>query len=176
MRKIKLDPLLQELKDTRKQTYTNKSWEERESLYIQAIEDMDIPEHPSPVDIKEIIHRMDVVFSQAKLDYALFKKYADVYDNRIYVKTKDYIIKFRQSGEAKSDEMAKSLATVAINEEDVSKNSVKKKSLYDMVNLYKMRLTFIDTIIGIINAKQRVLVTENGILKLESSFDGDDNS
>jgi hypothetical protein len=173
-----VDPIYKDLMDSYHTSYKDKEWINRQSLFLNCLDDASISFEPLPVDIKFMVHKLDIIYTQASKDQINITNKLDKYKSILELKKKSYALSARKGDlkgfdKATSDESAKNSAIVAISNESIIKKGQTSYTLYDLIRKYEERLMVATTVIFNVKNKKELLVTDNAMLKLEANFDGD---
>ena len=148
------------------QTYNKESWAKWEKLFLLCCQKIDIVFDMEPAVIKDLLYKLDTVFTQAKLDLAIVSKKLGRYMYRLDEEIKLKGLDARKTGAVKNEANAKAYAIKTLREETDDSG----KSLYDYRNMYNERSVFLNHIVELIKMRKEMLITESAILKLEASL------
>jgi hypothetical protein len=138
-----------------------KQWAERLSYYQESITKISIPSVPSEVDIKQIVAKIDTLYTQVVFDYAQIKT--------DFEKINSTIDRCHAKSKTGSNEDARKLASIAAAENYELADGKK-------VNLYKIRQEIyerkekIEAAKSIMDKKLNLLQISYGTLKMESNL------
>lgn len=136
----------------------------RFSQYRQQVFGIQISQDITPTEARIVISRIDDIYSQLRLDYALLNSERSRVDSLI----KEIE---RANADGKNETDRRKNATVAVREYQAEEGS-------EVFNLYKVyqninyRNEMIDSLVDILDKKQSRLVTVTGLLKLDKELSG----
>ena len=160
------DECFEGLKKTYGQSYSREAWAKREKFFILCCQKTNISFDMEFAVMKELLYKLDVIFTQAKLDLAVVSKKLGRYMYQLDEELKLNSLDARKVGAVKNEANAKAYAVKTIKE-DKDDNG---KSLYDYRNLYNERSIFLNHVVDLVKMKKEMLITESAILKLEASL------
>ena len=160
------DECFEGLKKTYGQSYSREAWAKREKFFILCCQKTNIRFDMEFAVMKELLYKLDVIFTQAKLDLAVVSKKLGRYMYQLDEELKLNSLDARKAGAVKNEANAKAYAVKTIKE-DKDDNG---KSLYDYRNLYNERSIFLNHVVDLVKMKKEMLITESAILKLEASL------
>jgi|GEM_PF-4155534 hypothetical protein len=139
-------------------TYTNQEWDEKEKEYITKVNSIILPFNPRPIEVMEIISRLDTIYTEASFDYSNFKRKLELANIDLKNAESEYfsIIKMqKQSSGAKNTENdIKGLVKTYISNNTINGYSA---DLYTLVKYYIFRTTFLDQMLKSILEKKQSL-------------------
>jgi hypothetical protein len=156
----------EQLKKTYSQAYSREAWVKREKLFVQCCRSSDIGFDMEPFKMKELLCKLDTIFTQAKLDLAVVSKKLGRYLYQLDEKIKLNGLDARKTGIVKNEISAKAYAIKTIKEAKDDNG----KTLYDYRNLYNERNIFLNHVVDLVKMKKEMLITESALLKLEASL------
>jgi len=129
-------------------TYTNKEWEDKENEYILKINSIVIPLKPTPIEVMEIISRLDKLHTEASFDYLNFKRKLELANMDLKNAEIEYfsVIKHQQqnSGYKVTESDIKGLVKSYISNNIINGYS---SDLYTLVKYYIFRTTFMEQVL-----------------------------
>lgn len=159
-----------------KECYSNQDWHNREEYYKKACGQIILNPNPTTKDVMALTAYIDNILSEALLELSYVKRSYLMYKTKMTLSEKEAFLICKQN----------SLATEPnkkITENDVKGLVVQylkntpfgntKRSIYDIVQLYEYRLTFIESVVKILTEKKAGIITDNAMLKIESSLSPD---
>jgi len=129
-------------------TYTNKEWEDKENEYILKINSIVIPLKPTPIEVMEIISRLDKLHTEASFDYLNFKRKLELANMDLKNAEIEYfsVIKHQQQnlGYKVTESDIKGLVKSYISNNIINGYS---SDLYTLVKYYIFRTTFMEQVL-----------------------------
>jgi hypothetical protein len=154
-------------------TYSVQEWKLKEDWYVAETGKLQFTVSPTPAEIQQIALSIDNLLSVARIDYAYINQTYDKYNmQRKIEETRQFVALKQQPPQQFAnmkltvDEMKGVVATV-IKQTPWDGTSL---SLYDLVQLFSSRYIFMEGVIKLLQDKKDLLITHNGILKIESSL------
>lgn len=154
-------------------SYTEKEWAEKEQWYVEEANKLQFTSSPTPNDVQNFAIDVDKLLTVARIDYAFVsQKYERLCMQRKIEETRQFVLLKQQpptrfaNMKLTVDEM-KGVVAEVIHSTPWANSSV---SLYDLVQIYSSRYVFMESIIKLLQDKKDLLITHNGILKIENSL------
>lgn len=159
-----------------KESYSNNDWHTREDYYKQACGQIILNPNPTTKDVMSLTAYIDNILSEALLELSYVKRNYLMYKTKMTLSEKEAFLICKQNSLATEP-------TKKITENDVKglvvqylKNNHYENtnlSIYDIVQLYEYRLTFIESVVKILTEKKAGIITDNAMLKIESNLSQD---
>lgn len=156
-----------------KRSYSVQEWKAKEDWYVQQTGKLQFSVSPTPAEVQQFAIAIDSLLSVARIDYAYVNQMYDKYNmQRKIEETRQFVTLKQQPPQQFAnmkltvDEMKGVVATV-IKQLPWDGTSA---SLYDLVQLFSARYIFMEGVIKLLQDKKDLLITHNGILKIESSL------
>ena len=174
---MKKHALYDALDDSYKKTYSSKNWDRRVSIYLDALSDATVPSDPLSSEIKEVVHKLDRIYTQLAKDQINNAPKLEKLQGALELKKKMYALQAREGtlqgyDQAKSDDTAKNSAYAYISEEEFMKNGNNSYTLLDLIEKSREREIVLTQLFYTIRNKKELLITDNAMMKLEVSLDG----
>lgn len=154
-------------------SYTEKEWAEKEQWYVEETNKLQFSASPTPGEVQNFAIEVDKLLSVARIDYAFVnQKYDRLSMQRKIEETRQFVLLKQQpptrfaNMKLTVDEM-KGVVAEIIQTTPWGGSSV---SLYDLVQIYSARYIFMESVIKLLQDKKDLLITHNGILKIENSL------
>ncbi len=148
---------------------TVEQWETKEQEYETLVQDIILTPNLDANDIKVLISKLDRALSKARFDFARSKISYERIQRQNKALQKELFLQAKRGeaedlGDARvSDEVAKAWSEVALNRAaDPSPVWVENECM--------RRFNFMQAVIGILDDKRQMLITDQGVLKLEASM------
>lgn len=155
--------------------YTSSQWSMKEDWYTDKCNLIQLNASPSPAEVQAIAIEIDALLSVARIDYAFASQAYDKYSMFLKIEEKRLFVSLKQNVPAQFagmkltvDEMKGVVASV-LNTDKWDNTSY---TLYQLVQMSSNRYIFMSAIIKLLEDKKDLLITHNGILKIESSLSG----
>ena len=156
-----------------KNSYTEKEWTEKEEWYVRETNKLQFNAAPTPGDVQNFAIDIDRLLTVARIDYAFVnQKYDRLNMQKKIEETRQFVLLKQQPPKQFAgmkftvDEM-KGVVSEMIQTTPWAGTSL---SLYDLIHIYSGRYIFMESIIKLLQDKKDLLITHNGILKIESSL------
>ena len=156
-----------------KNSYTEKEWAEKEQWYVEETNKLQFSGSPTPGEVQNFAIEIDKILSVARIDYAFInQKYDRLSMQRKIEETRQFVLLKQQppsrfaNMKLTVDEM-KGVVAEIIQTTPWGGSSL---SLYDLIQIYSARYIFMESVIKLLQDKKDLLITHNGILKIESSL------
>lgn len=156
-----------------KNSYTDKEWTEKENWYVEQTNKLQFTTSPTPGEVQNFAIEIDKLLTVARIDYAFVnQKYDRLSMQRKIEETRQFVLLKQQpptkftNMKLTVDEMKGVVAEVIQTKPWAGSNV----SLYDLVQIYSSRYIFMESIIKLLQDKKDLLITHNGILKIENSL------
>lgn len=156
-----------------KNSYTDKEWAMKEQWYVDETNKLQFSSSPTPGEVQNFAIEVDKLLSVARIDYAFInQKYDRLSMQRKIEETRQFVLLKQQpptrfvNMKLTVDEM-KGVVAEVIQTTPWAGSSV---SLYDLVQIYSSRYIFMESVIRLLQDKKDLLITHNGILKIENSL------
>lgn len=153
--------------------YTTRQWVMKEDWYTDQVNNIVIPQSPSPADIQNIAFKIDALLSTARLDYAFVQQNFDRYsmilkieERRLFVDLKLNPPQPYNTLKLTVDEMKGVVASVILNQTFENTGL----SLYKLVEQSSARNIFMEGVIKCLQDKKDLLITHSSMMKIESSM------
>ena len=154
-------------------SYSTSEWKIKEDWYVQETGKLQFSVSPTPAEVQQFAIAIDKLLTVARIDYAFVNQMYDKYNMQKKIEeTRQFVLLKQQpptqftNMKLTVDEMKGVVATV-IQQTPWGGTSL---SLYDLVQLFSSRYIFMDGVIKLLQDKKDLLITHNGILKIESSL------
>lgn len=155
--------------------YTASQWTAKEDWYADQINNLQFSVSPSPAEIQDIAIRIDALLSVARIDYAFANQTCDKYNLLLKIEEKRLFVELKMNPPQQFtglkltvDEMKGVVASVLNNQ----KWDGGTRTLYELVRVSTERYIYMEAIIKALQDKKDLLITHNGILKIENSLSG----
>lgn len=152
-------------------TYTNKEWEEKEKKYITEVSSIILPLNPTPIEIMELISKLDAVYTEASFDYSNFKRKLELASIDLKNAETEYfsIIKQQQqsSGSKITENDVKGLVKTYISSNIINGYS---SDLYTLVKYYIFRTTFMEQVLKSILEKKQSISIAASIIEIKNDY------
>ncbi len=151
-------------------TYTNKEWEDKEKEYISKINSIIIPPNPTPVEIMELVSRLDAIYTEAGFDYSNFKRKLELASLDLRNAEVEYfsVIKHQQQnlGYKSTENDIKGLVKTYISSNVINGYS---SDLYTLVKYYIFRTTFMEQVLKSILEKKQSINVAKSMIEIQSN-------
>lgn len=154
-------------------SYSVQEWKLKEDWYVAQTGKLQFTSCPTTAEVQQFAISIDNLLSVARIDYAYVNQMYDKYNmQRKIEETRQFVALKQQPPQQFAnmkltiDEMKGVVATV-IKQTPWDGTSL---SLYDLVQLFSARYVFMEGVIKLLEDKKDLLITHNGILKIESSL------
>lgn len=161
-----------------KEAYTMSEWTAREQYYIKECAAIVLPQDPDPKSIMRLTSQIDDVLAESLMDQAYIKRRYLDYKTKMGLAEKEYFVTLKQQYSNPTG----SAAPMKLTENEVKGLVVKylrshpiygmKHDIYTLVQSVEYRLTFIESVVKILTEKKAALISDNAMLKIESSISG----
>lgn len=155
-----------------RRAYSASQWAQKEEWYVSEANRLTLPPDPSPSDVQDIALGIDALMTTARLDYAYIHQNCERYSMQLKIEEKHLFVTLKQnppaefaSGKLTVDDIKGVVAHVIKN----NGWNGSKMSLYKLVEESSSRDVFLESIIKLLQDKKDLLITHNGILKLENA-------
>ena len=153
--------------------YTIAEWQEKEDWYIQQTSNLQFSVSPTPAEVQQFAMSIDGLLSVARIDYAFITQMNDKYEMQRKIEEQRQFVLLKQNTPAQFanlkltvDEM-KGVVAQVISQTKWENGPL---SLYDLIHIFNSRYVFMDGVIKLLQDKKDLLITHNGILKIENSL------
>ena len=147
---------------------TVEQWETKEQEYETLVQDIILTPNLDANDIKVLISKLDRALSKARFDFARSKISYEKYSVRTRHCRKSYF--YRLSVEKQKILEMLELVTRWPRHGPVALNRAADPSPVWVENECMRRFNFMQAVIGILDDKRQMLITDQGVLKLEASM------
>lgn len=152
-------------------TYTNKEWEEKEKKYITEVSSIILPLNPTPIEIMELISKLDAIYTEASFDYSNFKRKLELASIDLKNAETEYfsIIKQQQQslGSRITENDVKGLVKTYISSNIINGYS---SDLYTLVKYYIFRTTFMEQVLKSILEKKQSISISASIIEIKNDY------
>ena len=122
-----------------------------------------LPEDMNPALSFSILSRIDIVYSQLRLDLSILESRKDYYSKKI-----NRLEKVIGEGKSEKDRYRDAVHKLE-NYQETSENTVNLYNIYS--NIYE-RYLIVKGFVDILENKQKKMITYNGIMKLDNQLSG----
>lgn len=140
---------------------TNAEWEQQKAEYRRRLNELYIPIDIHPRTAFNLLSSIDMFFSEIRLDLSEIEGYKERIDSIIRELERQHAVGNNESTRKKN-------ATLAVQNFTLDNNQT--TNLYEVQRVINERLSFIQGVVDILNAKQARLITITGILKIEQNL------
>lgn len=138
-----------------------RTWNAQINTYRTRVNEIRIPVDIAPGQGKEILSRLDALYTEVRIIYGDIIKNGKEIDRQIYrIENKN------KSGSNEGQRRASMILAV----ENVERGDGTKVNLYDIEIVVMKQKEDLEAILDVIEKKISMIITMNGLLKLESSF------
>lgn len=148
---------------------TDEEWDEFEDYYIEAVQDIRVPDDLTARDILRINAEVDEVYSLARFDYGYAKSMSTRYQQRLSNAKKQMKLVFKKEKGQTNDDRDAYINTFL----DSSPLKGDKEPLYTLVERWTQREIFMEAVIDNLVKKTDKMINGNGALKLDAQGRGD---
>ena len=135
-------------------------WEHKKNQYREHLRSFVIDNDINPGRAKELLARIDVFFSEVRLEFSEVEAQKEYIDSLIRELEREY-------AEGRNESTRKKAATLAVKNYQDGDRTV---NLYEIQRMINERYAFLKGVIDVLNAKQARLITISGLLKIESNL------
>lgn len=159
--------------DVAKQAYTEQEWQLKEKWYVEETAKLQFKVSPSTSEVQNFALAIDRILTVARMDFAFVDQKYDrfmmqkkIEETRQFVAIKQAPPQQFQNMKFTVDELKGAVATVISNTPWAGTSL----SLYELVQMFSYRRIFMEGVIKLLQDKKDLLITHNGILKIENSL------
>lgn len=156
-----------------RRSYSINQWTAKEDWYTKECMKITISSSPSPADIQNAATMIDALLTVARIDYAYIQQAYEDYKLQMSIEEKRLFTELKintpteySSLKLSVDEM-KGVVVSTIKKTPYGNT---KYNLYDLVKMSSSRNIFMKGIVELLQDKKDLLVTHNGMLKIENSL------
>lgn len=134
-------------------------WREKEAYYERKVKEIIIPMDIDVSSLKRLISEIDALLTEAVFDYTRAKNAKEQLTRQAKTYQKQYFLYYKRE-QKMSDKACDAAATSSAN----------KEGILEQEAIAIERYNFMETVVGILRDKREMLITENGVLKLEAGL------
>lgn len=154
-------------------SYTEKEWALKEQWYVDETNKLQFSSSPTPGEVQNFAIEIDKLLTIARIDFAFVnQKYDRLSMQKKIEETRQFVLLKQQppSNFANMKLTVDDIKGVVANVIQTTPWGGSSVSLYDLVQIYSARYIFMESVIKLLQDKKDLLITHNGILKIESSL------
>lgn len=155
-----------------REAYSQNEWSDREDYYVQETSKITIPVEPTTTDIMRITSEIDALLSEAMLDNAYIKRNFENLNTKMKLAEREAfaILRATPPSGATSKPTENEIKGLVVQYLKSHPLDGHKYDIFTLVSSVQYRMVFIEAVVRMLSEKKGALISDNGMLKIESSM------